>query len=819
MKLQRYLFFSGLVFLACTVLTGPHSGRSYAAASNATNATAALHTQDTQQSETAASCRSCHAPYYAAWDHSPHGTCFTPVTPDFVTKKLTLPKQPVTMGKETYAVEFTNNRLQMLESGPDGEKRYEALYALGGRHVYFFLTRQEKGRLQLMPLAYDPGHKEWFDTRQSGVPHVPGRRPGSDPQLWKNRAFAFSTSCYNCHVNSYNQAYDLEHDTYPPFGAVSGLACASCHGPGDAHVAAHGNDSKPHDKSASNIIRGGNAFNTGQINDNCAACHALALPLTQGFKPGEAFSDNFSLITLDHPAYYPDGRAKRETFVFGQWQLSPCALSGKLDCLHCHTPGGNFRFADSPNQACAPCHAALVADPAPHTHHPADSEAGKCVSCHMPQQPLDRIRHTDHSMLPPTPALSKAYGSPNACNGCHADKDADWADAQVRRWQPRDYQAPLLERAGLIEAARNRDWSRAPEMIGYISRPDRNAFFAASLLRLLAGYNNRDLWDTVLKSLKDPSPLVRAAAVHNLGQSSCPQAFPSLLHAIGDNSRMVRIQAAMELSQIPIKGFPIVIQAQLKGVMTEYVSSLIARPDQWNAHFRMGTLFAAQGDRKVARSAYKKALELEPHALPALINLALLQQMGGDLQHAEETIRKALKLDPQNIQALLNLGVILGRKGDVKASEQELRHVLHLAPNQPEAAFNLAVLLAKDKENDRMEEALQYAQQAYDARPSEAKYAFALAYYLNKAEQRDKAAAILEKSLQLRPEAPDMYLLLGQIQNDKGDTQAARETYEAGLRMKGATNKFKTILNKRLQKLGGEKNTADSPGQTSESDK
>ena len=792
------------------------SRRTFAAESNATLKTQAA---DLQQAATTETCRSCHAAYFETWDRTLHGTCIKQVDPDFVKTKLTLPEHAVTIGTNSFTVRLANNKLELQESGPDGEKYYDAVYALGGRRVYFFLTVLEKGHLQILPLAYDLGSKEWFDTGQSGISHVPGRKPGASPQLWKNRAFSFTTSCYNCHINSYSHAYDLEHDSYPSLGPVSGLACESCHGPADAHVAAQRNSSKTQVPPDHKIIRGGKSFDTSQINDNCAACHALALPLTKGFKPGDAFFDNFSLISLEFPAYYPDGRARGETFVFGSWQLSPCALSGKLDCLHCHTPGGKFLFADDPNQACAPCHAGRVADPIPHTHHPADAEASKCISCHMPEQTLGRIRSTDHSMLPPTPALTKAFGSPNACNGCHTDKDASWADKHVRQWSARDYQAPLLERAGLIDAARKRDWSRVPDMIRYLSSPNCNAFFTASLLRLLSGHNDKKLWEVVLHSLEDPSPMIRAAAVHYLGQSACPDAFPSLLHAIGDKSRLVRTQAALEISQVPIKGFPMLIQAQLKPAMTEYVSSLISRPDHWNAHFRMGALFAHQGDRKIARSAYKKALELEPDALPALINLSLLQQTSGELPQAEENIRKALQLDPENVQAHLTLGVILGKKGENQASEQELRHVLDIAPNQAEAAFNLAVLLAKDTENDRVEEALQYAQQAYDLNPAEAKYAFALAYYLNKAEQRDKAATILEKSLQDRPEAPDMYLLLGQIQSEKGDMQAARATYEAGLQMKGASEKFKKVLNNRLNKLGGGKSGAESPGQQDEKDK
>ena len=57
-------------------------------------------------------------------------------------------------------------------------------------------------------------------------------------------------------------------------------------------------------------------------------------------------------------------------------------------------------------------------------------------------------------MLPPTPSATMLYQSPNACNVCHEDRNAAWSDEWVRKWKTRDYQAPVLQRAALIAAAR-----------------------------------------------------------------------------------------------------------------------------------------------------------------------------------------------------------------------------------------------------------------------------------------------------------------------------------------------------------------------------
>ena len=117
--------------------------------------------------------------------------------------------------------------------------------------------------------------------------------------------------------------------------------------------------------------------------------------------------------------------------------MSPCASSGKLDCNHCHTPSGRTRFeGEKSNQSCMPCHEKQVKGAAEHGHHQAGSKGNECIACHMPMTRFAAMGRSDHSMRPPTPAATIAFKSPNACNLCHADHDAAWADDWVRKWYP-----------------------------------------------------------------------------------------------------------------------------------------------------------------------------------------------------------------------------------------------------------------------------------------------------------------------------------------------------------------------------------------------
>ena len=61
----------------------------------------------------------------------------------------------------------------------------------------------------------------------------------------------------------------------------------------------------------------------------------------------------------------------------------------------------------------------------------------------------------------------------------------------VREWRTRDYQAPVLKRAALVDGARKRDWKQLPAMLDYITSKGRDEVFATSLIRMVVGIRGR----------------------------------------------------------------------------------------------------------------------------------------------------------------------------------------------------------------------------------------------------------------------------------------------------------------------------------------
>ena len=249
--------------------------------------------------------------------------------------------------------------------------------------------------------------------------------------------------------------------------------------------------------------------------------------MSSAFKPGDRFFDHYGLVTLEHPDFYPDGRDLGENYTLTSWLMSPCAKEGELSCLHCHTSSGRSRFTlEEANNSCLPCHQETVANSSAHSRHETGTVGDRCTSCHMPTTRFAAMNRSDHSMLPPTPAATLAYKSPNACNLCHEDKDAEWADKLVREWYPNDYQKPILERAALVRAAREQDWEKLPAILDYLKGEERDEVVANSLVRLLDPCPEPSKWPAVLAALEDPSPLVRSSAAESLAGQFSPKQSP-----------------------------------------------------------------------------------------------------------------------------------------------------------------------------------------------------------------------------------------------------------------------------------------------------
>jgi len=718
------------------------------------------------------SCKKCHQKFYDLWEPSHHGKAMQPFTKEFAENHLTFPSKTIKIDRKNYHAILKGKSGWVVEEDSIGKSTYEILHVLGGKNIFYFLTPLEKGKLQVLPLGYNVTEKEWYNINASMVRHFTDIE--DEALNWRNAAFTFNTSCYSCHVSQMSSNFDLSTNTYHTTWNEPGISCETCHGP-----------SKDHNKVSKwlrikNWLGMGDSlddykiisvkkFNSSQLNSSCAPCHAKMRPITNSFTPGDDYFDHYDLTTLEDRDFYPDARDLGENYSYTLWRMSPCVKSGKLSCTHCHTSSGRWKFKGEESNSCKECHGERVANIATHSHHDQSKKGvPSCISCHMPMTEFALMKRSDHSMLPPTPATTVAYGSPNSCNICHTDQTAQWADKQAREWFGENYQDEKMYLADLLVTCRKQDWSKLPEVLNYIQNKNHDEIYTTSFIRLLYRCQDPSKWPALLSALGNKSPLVRSVAAEQFENNLSETHIKALAKLLDDDSRLARIKTASTLSRINPAILPKKDQKKLQSALMEYKASLQVQLDTWSSHYNLGNFYANQQNIPKALDSYGLASQMDSTVIMPYVNSALLHNMMGENDKAEANLRKAAEYDNGNFVVQFNLALLLVEKGKLKDAETAFRAALKTNPESVQVAYNLAVLISKD----RLKESIKLCRQAAELNQQDPKYLYTLAYYLNQNDQNEEAKQELNKLNKLFPAFGDAYILYTNIlvsQNKQGE--------------------------------------------------
>jgi tetratricopeptide (TPR) repeat protein len=332
----------------------------------------------------------------------------------------------------------------------------------------------------------------------------------------------------------------------------------------------------------------------------------------------------------------------------------------------------------------------------------------------------------------------------------------------------------VLRTAGLVDAARKRDWKKLPEMLAYLEEKERDEVVATSLVRLIRNCPDERKWPAFVKALSDPSPLVRGAAAVALTGHVTPQTIHPLLAATRDSYRLVRVRAADTLAGVPPARLMGMDRQSLSMAREEAETSFRARPDDHASHYNLGNLYLAGGDPKNAVVEYEISSRLRPDSVPPLVNASMAYYALGEKEKAEKSLRRAVKLAPENAPARLNLGMLLAELGKEKEAEKEFRAAAKADPKSAQAAYNLCVVTSKN----RMDEAIKWCRKAADLRPEEPRYGYTYAFFLDKKDDTAKAIPVLRKIVERNQPFPPAYVLLGSIYEKQGKTTEARKIYK-----------------------------------------
>lgn len=710
------------------------------------------------------SCASCHEAQIADWHGSHHDLAMQEATEATVLGDFN--NAEFRQGDLVTRFYRRDGGFWVSTEGETGEREdFPVRYVFGVYPLQQLLLPLDVGRLQALTIAWDArpkaeGGQRWYSLFPDEV------IKSSDPLHWTGPYHNWNTRCAECHSTDVKKRYDATTRSFETQYASIDVGCEACHGPGSRHVelananalessqlkgfamdlAARGHWSFADGES---IARRQEPLNSNTQIDTCGRCHARRSTLGD-YHYGADLLDTHRLALVETPLYWPDGQIRDEVYVYGSFIQSKMHQAGVV-CSNCHNPHSGQLLAEG-NALCAQCHQPERYDQTQHHHHPAGSEGGQCVSCHMPEQIYMGVDgRRDHSMRIPRPELSLTTGSPNACTQCHTEQSASWALERLEGWgyKRSGRQHPALA----FHAAQRGDLRALPSLKHLVDAKGQPAIVRASALSLYGQMAPPDLARTAAMLLGADDALIRAAAVRASAALPAGQRFLMLRTLIDDPVLAVRMAVAEQLADAPMNELRPKDIAQLEPLFAEYVRVQSQHLDMPSIQVQLANFWRNRGDITRAESALREALKINPQLEAAIINLS-------DLLRATQRENEAKALLEQSIAEV--------------AAPGGLHHALGLleirAGRRDQALIHLGEAARLEREGSRH------------------RYVYAVA--LHDMGKPTEAVSILERLNTERPGNPEtLYALIGYAQElgDQGkvgryQAQLQALAQQAGLR-------------------------------------
>jgi tetratricopeptide (TPR) repeat protein len=700
-----------------------------------------------------ASCKECHETAYAGWIDSNHGLAEREYRKDLDEKTFS-PKQTLTHGKDTSEAFLDADGLaKILTRGIDNQRRpYPVARIIGNDPLRQFLIPAPGGRLQTCDVSYDPNKNELFDVYGEEE-----RNPG-DWGSWTGQGMNWNAMCAACHNTRLRKNYEPQTNSYHTKMAEMSVGCEACHGPMKNHVEWQKKPPVGYNPETKNIkdptIK---RQSRNQMTETCAACHARRGEITGDLIPGESFYDHFSLTVTDETdTYHPDGQIRDENYEFAAFSSSAMYHAG-VRCGDCHEPHSNKRLIPG-NLLCMRCHAGGTEPPAPvinpDTHSPCTpGSAGRdCTSCHMPQTTyMQRDPRHDHGFTIPDPLLTQKFGTPNACNRCHTDKDTQWALEKTNNFYGERMNRPTRTRAQMVARARQGDPTTRDELIAFL-KTEKIAAWRGTACHLLARWIfEPTVTEALLARTSDESPLVREAAIrsltHQVRQNNAA-VRAALQPFLDDPIRSVRVAAA----------WAVVDQLDLTTKAgRELVHMLDHNSDQPTGRMQLSQFTYLRGDTPGAIRQIQKAIEWDSNSPPFHHDLAILLSTTGDTTGSIKSLENAIRLAPDEAEYHYKLALAWSEAGNLRNSVTSFEIALGIDPSNARAWYNLG--LARSALN-QPNEAIDALLKGEAADPSDSAIPYARATIHARIGQRNEALAAATRALQIRRDFPEAIQLI-----------------------------------------------------------
>ncbi len=726
-----------------------------------------------------AECASCHQQQVKDWQSSHHFHAMEPATPNRALGNFD--NQSLAYLEQTATFTQRDNTLFITMPGLDGKQQtFPVAYTFGYEPLQQYMFDAGKGKFQFFPFAWDSRPKEqggqrWFVLHPEQTP--------SDEFHWSNMGQNWNQMCADCHSTDFRKGFDVATQSYNSIYSAVNVSCAACHGSAENHLKWAAGDESIANKGYSSYI--GTKTPMFRENDQglmqaiaeikpsqqvqvCASCHSRRAAFSDSKAPDD-YHHTYQPALITEGLYHADGQIWDEDYVWGSFTQSKMYEAG-VTCTNCHNPhSGQLKLPG--NQVCTQCHTQATYDDRSHHGHPAGAVGSACVDCHMPSTTYMQIDpRRDHSFKVPRPDLSQSLKIPNACNSCHEDKTAKWAEEQIRQWHP-DSTRMGSEHFATAFHKGDTGASDAGQELTKIAQDSRYPdIIRASALYRMAQTPGRNAVVAIARSVRDKDPLKRQAAITAAANYPDPDKWRMLSPLLNDEHLPIRAEAARALARMLVQPPETALndsdKARLKKALEEYREVQAYQSDRGFSHTNLGNLEHELGRAKSAENHYRKAIEIEPIFMPAYVNLADVYRLRQNETKAQEVLKQALAVNGNASTVRYALAMSYIRQGEKQKALPELQAAASASDTSANFIYTYGLLL---QDMGRISDAVMQMQKAYQLQPGNPDISYTMSGLYAQLKQYDRALFYAKKLNSLVPGNPQIQQMVRELEQYQKD--------------------------------------------------